>query len=123
MIQEQSIQIRYADNTPTMGQVKIELLDPQQRLRTCLKLWGLCWGGALAAIFIPLAHFVLVPSLLLVGPILGLYKWKQEQRLLGGAGVCPACQAEVHIEKGAVKWPITELCTSCSRNVEVYEAE
>ena len=71
--------------------------NAQERMIRALKMGGLCWGFALVSILIPLAHFVLVPSFLIAGPIVGMYFYRLESMVIGGSGNCPACQKPFQI--------------------------
>jgi hypothetical protein len=73
---------------------------------------GACWAAAAAAVFIPVAHFILVPGLLVAGAIVGFLRLRADRRLLGARGVCPRCGAEQEFEvsgrtgtEGAVDCP------------------
>src|SRR5207302_9945792 len=52
---------------PTRGTVTIREFNRQQRTRRALEGLGKWWGVALLPVFIPAAHFVLVPSFVLYG--------------------------------------------------------
>lgn len=93
--------------------VTVEEWNKQERLRRGLKFFGICWGAAVVAVFIPILHFILVPLLVLAGPIIGYYFYQQERMSLGGQGMCPNCGALLKIEKGPAKWPSEEMCTAC----------
>src|SRR5438128_11625865 len=51
---------------PTRGTVTIREFNRQQRTRRALAGLGRWWGVALLSVFIPVAHFILVPSFLIV---------------------------------------------------------
>lgn len=105
------------------GIVKIQYFNREQRLGRALKIFGLCWGAALVAIFLPLIHFVLVPTLILTGLIVPGFVYFRESRILGGEGTCPKCQAPFQIEKSANEWPLTDLCTQCRSQIIIEKAE
>src|SRR5207245_5144411 len=52
---------------PTRGTVTIHAFDREQRVRRACAGLGKWWGVALLCVFIPVAHFVLVPSFLAYG--------------------------------------------------------
>lgn len=99
--------------------VTIAEWTPQERLRRGLKFFGICWGAAILTIFIPILHFILVPLLLLAGPVAGYHFYQQERMMLGGQAICPQCGAPLQIEKGPAKWPAEELCTVCRTALQV----
>jgi hypothetical protein len=83
---------------------------------------GLCWAGALVTLFIPIAHFVLVPACLLAGPAVAWHRYQQASVVLGGTGTCPACQSDLEIVRSADRWPLEELCTQCQQQVTIARA-
>ena len=68
-------------------------------LRTLSGL-GLFWGLALAGLFIPVAHFVLVPSFLVAGVVIGVKRTREDRRLLTVRGACPRCSVEQEFRVG-----------------------
>src|SRR2546429_9907546 len=76
----QSFSLSGYHGKPTRGTVTIREFNREQRMRRALEGLGKWWGVALLSVFIPVAHFVLVPSFLLYG------MWQLCQRL-GTAGV------------------------------------
>src|SRR5437879_6828695 len=52
---------------PTRGTVTIHEFRREQRARRAFAVLGKWWGVALLCVFIPVAHFVLVPSFLAHG--------------------------------------------------------
>jgi len=52
-------------------------------------------------VFIPIAHFVLVPGFLVAGPILGWMRYRQDRAMLHVEGACPACNETMRVELDA----------------------
>ena len=52
---------------PTHGTAAIQVFSREQRWRRALTGLGKWWGVALLSVFIPIAHFLLVPSFLIYG--------------------------------------------------------
>lgn len=121
MATEQTIsaQIKNRDGKQAPGQVRVQTWTAQDRLKRSLKALGLCWGGAIVAVFMPLIHFVLVPSLLLAGPIVAYVFYQSESVVLGGEGHCPSCQKPFKIVRQKNKWPLKDICSSCQSEVEI----
>lgn len=118
-INEQSVVLRHQSGAETRGVVRIEILEKRERLLRALRLAGLCWLLAIGAVFMPIVHFILVPLLLLAGPIIFFVQWPKTHLLLGGEGICPMCNMKLLIQKGAYRWPQEELCSGCRRNLDV----
>ena len=106
--------------SPTQGTVTVQEFNRDERVRRALGGLGKWWGIALASVFIPVAHFILVPSFLLYG------LWQLGQRLgtaslaLGARGTCPDCHTEQALELAAqwrVPQPVT--CANCHRGLQL----
>ena len=104
------------------GEVRIFHWNSRERLMRGGKALALCWGLAIASIFIPVLHFVLVPAFLLIGPFLFYINYKQETGVLGGEVPCPLCQNSVKINSGPVRWPIFDICEQCKASVRLEKA-
>src|SRR5690349_21813294 len=75
------------------GTVRIREWSKRDRSRRALKFWGGAWILALALVPIPIVHFVLVPALIIAGPIGAWVISTQGASILGGESVCPECGA------------------------------
>ena len=106
--------------SPTSGNVTIHAFDREERLRRAFAGLGKWWGVALLSVFIPVAHFVLVPSFLAYGG------WQFFQRLgtaelaTEALGTCPDCGAEQALEL-APRWraPQPVTCRQCHRGLRL----
>jgi hypothetical protein len=67
---------------------------PADRMRRALTALGIFWGLAVPAVFMPVAHFILVPTLLLTGAMAAALRGREDVRLLGAHGRCPRCGVE-----------------------------
>lgn len=91
----------------------------ERRIRA-LRAWAVCWGLAVPAVFLPVLHFVLVPSLLVAGPIAGLLRLREEQTVLGASGACPACgESQSFPVTGAWRESVRLRCEKCGRAIEL----
>lgn len=104
-------------NERTAGEARVERWDG------AAKAWAALWGLAIASVLVPVAHFVLVPALLLAGPIAAFVRWRQRSGVLGGQGTCPACRAPMSIEGQADEWPFFQICEACRAAVRVEKRE
>jgi hypothetical protein len=55
------------------GKLRIQHWDQQERIARAFKWFGLFFGLAIVCIFIPLLHFILVPSFLIATPIVTFF--------------------------------------------------
>jgi hypothetical protein len=116
------MRVRIAQDRSTQieeGLIRIQSWNKRERLVRALKSGGLCWIAALVSIFIPLLHFILVPGFLIAGPILVYFIFGQENRVLGGEGVCPFCHAPLILASATLNFPISDLCTDCHNSLKI----
>jgi hypothetical protein len=86
------------------------------RLRRAARAWAGCWGAAIVAVFLPVLHFVLVPSLIVAGPLYAMVMMRERVTVLGADGDCPACGAPQHPKLKAGAGDRMEFrCESCRR--------
>jgi hypothetical protein len=86
------------------------------RLRRAARAWAGCWGAAIVAVFLPVLHFVLVPALLVSGPLYAMVMMRERVTVLGADGNCPACGAAQHPKlKAGASDRMEFRCESCRR--------
>lgn len=107
--------------TTTPGEVRIQIWDKKARLKRATKFWGAFWLMALVSVFIPGLHFILVPALLIIGPMIAWTIYQQDRVILGGEGKCPDCGATLQIARAQDHWPLSDLCTQCYRTVKIQK--
>ncbi len=73
---------------------------PAQRLGRIVAALGIFWGLALGGLFIPVAHFVLVPTFLVAGLVAAVKRAREDRRLLSLRGACPRCGGEQALRPG-----------------------
>ncbi len=108
---------------PTPATLLVKTFDPPARLRRAAKgLLGF-WGAMVVSVFLPIAHFVLVPSFFFVG-IWQFFKRLHAHSLVRGAhGVCPDCGAEQDFETGTrAAFPMSLVCRNCHRGLTLAAA-
>ena len=105
------------------GEVRIEHWEAPARLRRAIKRWAFLSLLAILSILIPVAHFVLVPGLLIAGPISAARLFRQTSGITCGEGTCPRCGGQLIIEARADRWPFYEHCQLCHADVRVEKIE
>src|SRR5215470_4648555 len=73
---------------------------PAQRFGRVVAGLGVFWGLALAGLFIPVAHFVLVPTFLAAGIITAVVRSREDRRLILLRGSCPRCGVSQELKPG-----------------------
>ena len=104
----------------TRGTVTVTTFDKAARTKRALKALGTFWACAVGAVFIPVAHFLLVPGFF----FLAIYQFFQRLGTTelghGATGVCPDCGAAQDLELPA-RWKIPQqiACSHCHRLLEL----
>lgn len=73
---------------------------PGQRFARTLAGLGMFWGLALGSVFIPVAHFVLVPTFVVGGIVMAVKRAREDRRLLRVRGACPRCGTVQDLQPG-----------------------
>jgi hypothetical protein len=105
---------------PTPGTVTIHEFNREQRWRRALQGLGKWWGVALLSVFIPIAHFLFVPSFLLYGIWQFVQRIGTSELATNARGTCPDCNREQALEL-AVRWRAPQLvtCRYCQRGLQL----
>jgi hypothetical protein len=75
---------------------------------------GIAWLLAFPAIFLPVAHFVLVPGLIVGGVVLAAMRLAETRTLARVRGVCPRCKATLDLSPGGrYRLPRAVQCVRC----------
>ncbi|HKZ06268.1 MAG TPA: hypothetical protein VJU81_12425 [Methylomirabilota bacterium] len=85
---------------PAPATARVARQTPADRMRRVLTALGIFWGLAIPAVFMPVAHFILVPSLLLIGAVVAALRSREDMRLLGAHGRCPRCGVDQEFPGG-----------------------
>lgn len=108
--------IEYTGKPATDAQVDLVRRPQPERMRRAAIGWGACWALAVAAVFIPLLHFLLVPALVIAGPLVGRARWREKATVLHVRGTCPGCEKPQSLD---MKQPAAESmpwrCPECGR--------
>ncbi len=85
---------------PVHATATVQNQSPAERLRRTAAGVGLCAGLALVSLFIPVAHFILVPTFVGAGIAVAVVRAREDTRLLRVHGVCPRCATAQDFEGG-----------------------
>ncbi len=117
------VDVQGLDDNSVLGEVYIEYFSRQKRLCRAGKTLAIFWGVAVACVFIPMLHFVLVPLFFILGLVLGLKTFRQTSIVLGGRSPCPRCHKELAIVRSPDQWPLRDLCSSCHNAVRIFKKQ
>jgi hypothetical protein len=118
-----SLQITGYHGSPTVAAPLTVRFDRARRLRRALAALLGFWGAMVVSVFIPIAHFVLVPSLFLAGIYQFVRRLKVGEQVRGVHGVCPDCGTEQDFELGTRLAPPQAIqCRGCRRGLTLSAA-
>jgi hypothetical protein len=109
---------------PTPATVTLTALGPGKRVVRALQAFLTCWAAAIAAVFIPVAHFVLVPGLAILGMVLAVFRAREAKSILWIHGPCPRCgREEDFVPTGSPRGRLTVDCPGCFNQLFVTIGE
>lgn len=104
--------------------VIVDTLGLAQRVWRAARALLVCWALAFGAVFLPVLHFVLVPSLVLAGPVLAVWSLRQGRRVRRVDGVCPRCGVRQAFRPGGAPRPQRTIdCPSCRTQLTLVLVE
>lgn len=108
--------LRYPGRPDSPAVVTVRRRNRRERLVAVIRTWALSWLAAVAAVFLPVLHFILVPALLLGGPFYALSMRHENATLLRATGGCPGCGGAVSYSQKRRAVPEMALrCDACGR--------
>jgi hypothetical protein len=115
---ERKVTAVYGDLT-SAGSLSILEFDRKARIQRGVKAALKMLLAAALCVFIPGAHFVLVPLCVLLAPIIGVIVGRMHSRITGANITCPHCNTPLKILSSQAKMPLIENCVSCSRPIRI----
>jgi hypothetical protein len=112
----------YRDLPATPGTITKVEFDKKERTQNAIKTFGILIALTFCAIFVPIAHFFLVPVLLIASFVIALDKLNEAARSEGGSGECPRCHQPVKIVPSKFSERLTDTCGACHEDVEINVA-
>lgn len=93
--------------------------DDKTRLQRARKAMFICFGAAFFSVFLPFAHFFLVPGFLLGAPF--IYRWifNQKGKIMALDGQCPNCQHPLSTTPINLEWPVRIVCKKCFEQIRI----
>ena len=105
----------YGDAT-TAGEATVVHFEGAERMARAGKGLAIAWGAALVSVFIPVAHFLLVPGFFLAGLVVFAKRMKHKVVVDTVRGVCPDCNHEQEFDSsGDWQLPTHLTCADCQR--------
>ena len=110
----------YRELPPASGVITQIRWNAKDKPKNAIKTFGLFIALTFGCVFVPIAHYFLVPSFFILSFILALEKLREKERSLGGVGQCPKCGKEFLIVKSAWAERLTDTCNHCHEDVEIF---
>lgn len=89
------------------------------RVRRGLGALLLWWLAAGISVLVPLLHWVLVPSLALLGPVMAARAFARDREVDAGSGTCPACGAALQFSGATRIAGFTHTCPVCRLTLDI----
>jgi hypothetical protein len=88
------------------------------RVRRAALALGAAWLLAFPAIFFPVAHFVLVPGLVVGGVVLAVIRLREDRTLARIQATCPRCRTTLDLSPGGrFRLPRPVQCVHCKNEL------
>lgn len=105
------------------ARVTVVRRSPADRLRRAALGFGMFLGIAILCVFIPIAHFVLVPGFLIAGIVFAAMRLREAATVVEVTGVCPRCGVERSFEAGGkLRAESTVSCPECHNQPDLRVA-
>jgi hypothetical protein len=118
--EREDVVIQLADGKTSQGFVHVRRWSAAEvRLRS-LKAFSKYFTAALLSVLVPIAHFFLVPALLLTAFGASWWTGREKSTVLGGTGRCPNCHTDFEIVRMRESWPLSDICNHCGRHVKIF---
>ena len=106
--------------TPETATITIRSFDTPERVRRALKGLAMFWGAAIGSVFIPVAHFLLVPGFALFGAYTFFERLGARDVVTAAEGICPDCGKPQQLDIGG-RWrlPRRVACRHCQRALQI----
>jgi hypothetical protein len=114
--------IRSYDGRISAGAMDVREMSLGLRVGRALKALGICWMFAVIAVLVPILHWLLVPSLVLLGPIVAARAFSHERQVCGGGGPCPVCGSPIVFHHSAHPGSFNQPCRVCRLSLHVTPA-
>lgn len=120
MMQIQNKEIVLSDGSTTgRGTIIVLHLTPTRRIVKSLGLGVALLLLTATTALIPIAHFLLVPLMLIVTVVCSVRAFTTKDLLLSGSGTCPACEGAFRILRRKYRLPFNDVCESCHREITI----
>ncbi len=113
-------QVRGYSGRTTEAIVELRELGPHERTRRAIMGLLAWWGAMVVCVFIPIAHFVLVPGCFIMGLVTFARRITHGTVIASARATCPDCGAEQALDMKGPFHGLTDIvCRKCQRSLTV----
>ncbi len=121
--QTRPIIISNSGGEQTTGTLHYLVYTQQELMVRAWKALGLFWGLAVITVFIPIAHFFLVPGFLIAGPVVAYSRYRAKDTMERANGKCPTGDEETAIPlEASDQLPKWTYCSANNDPVQLADA-
>ena len=95
-------------------------LSEAEKLKAAGKWVGIFLSIAIASVFVPILHFILVPAFSFAAFFVGAQAYSQKADLQNVKGKCPNCGADIQFEKLRIRKVSGEICPQCRDFLKIH---
>jgi hypothetical protein len=124
MAELKTVQVIVAMNAAHHNTANIEVksLAYAERMANALKTLAMIWGIGIACVFVPVLHFFLVPTAIIVGIAMSLRKFGLAHQFTKGEIDCPDCHKKFAADQRPFNWPKHRACPHCQVRLLIEES-
>ena len=105
----------HGDGTKVESTLEIDVIryTPSQRLKKTMSWCGIFLGIALLTAFIPVVHFVAVPTFVLLALASLIFVPTIREKINSTRVLCPYCEKQVSLPRPSLSPPFRDSCPEC----------
>lgn len=107
------VEIKSLSEKKCSGEIFFSPIPGVVRVKAALKIFLICFVLAVGFVFIPILHFVLVPLMLLLAPLLAWRVYSKNFEFQSAKVSCADCGGLLDASHSNFKWPLRLECPGC----------
>jgi|GEM_PF-4531498 len=114
-----AVELHTYNGSDTLGSMTVEQANSAARAKRALLTLGGWWVAAVISALVPFAHWVLVPTLFLLGPVMAAFALSRDRVVRDGVGTCPTCAAAVTFAGASRPESFSTTCPACGLTITI----
>lgn len=119
MLLKKTVHLYGAPGEEGEAEVEIDVWSTRKRLGNALVKLVSCWIAAALAIFIPVAHFFLMPAFFIAGIVGAWFSGRRKGIVVGTNAKCPRCATSLDLNAAPSCLAIYRTCNICHQQIFV----